>query len=193
VGALFEREPPELAGWDLSVVPTGPEVAWWCAYVSNSTDKRTHRPPPATRALPAERPPRVTTVRYTLRSFAVPGTPEPGASRGGVPPRRRCDIELSWSTDEDESRTADADPVSGERVTFHLDGEPFAVAVHRTPGSAPTWRATGRVALPNGPSGERPVTFEVAAYDMPDLLPTWTTVPVATLLRHHEVWLAPDV
>jgi hypothetical protein len=44
---------------------------------------------------------------------------------------------------------------------------------------------------PELPSGDRPVTFEVAAYGEPDLLLTWTTVPVAMLMSNRDVWLAP--
>jgi hypothetical protein len=63
--------------------------------------------------------------------------------------------------------------------------------VYRDPGSAATWRAAGTITLRNGPSEDRPVAFEVAAYGLPDLVLTWTTVPVATLLRNRDLWLAP--
>jgi len=189
-----EQEPPELPGWDVSVGPAGPDAEWWCALVSSSTDKRTHRPPSSARTLPADRPPQLTTTRYTLRSVAVPGAPEPGTGLLGDPPGRRCEIVLTWSTGDDEPRAA-PDLGSPHRVTFRLDGEHFVATVQRdaelVARATPTWRATGALALPNGPSKGRPVTFEVAAYDVPNLLPEWTTVPVATLLLHRDVWLAP--
>jgi hypothetical protein len=152
--------------------------------VSNSTDKRTHRPPP--RGEPAERPPQVTAVRYTLRSVTLPEAPEWGAGRAGRPPGHRCEVELTWATDVEL-------PTAGvaRRVTFHLDGEPFPVTVERDRGSDATWLARGTVLLRNGPSGPRPVTFEVVAYGAPEILPTWTTVAVATLLRNGDLWLAP--
>ncbi len=193
-----EPAPSELPGWDVAIGPGGPEDMWWCALVSSGTDKHTHRSLPG----PSRPTPAVTSTRYTLRGLALPRVPGWGEGRVAASPRQRCEIVLTWQTGDpwpQESTVLGQGAAAGlgtpQREALRLDGERVLATVQRGPGlltpESPTWRAVGALVLPAGPSKALPVTFEVTGFGVADLPRDWSTLPVATLLQHRDVWLAP--
>lgn len=122
--------------------------------------------------------------------------------RSAALPRQRCETTLTWQTGDggpQESTVLEPATAAGlgvpQQRPFRLDSDRVIAMLQGGPGlvtpKIPTWRAIGSLVLPAGPSEARPVTFEVTGFGVADLPREWATVPVATLLLHRDVWLAP--
>jgi hypothetical protein len=140
-----------------------------------------------------------TTTRYTLLTVALPHAPDAGTGLAGVRRGRRCEVTFAYVTG-DVGETAGLDPRAEDPPSdavvwsWWLDGQPVELTVRRfavagVRNGAISWRAAGVLRLPVA-SGTAPVSVDVAAFDMDDVLQRWTTVDVEILMDRRSAWLA---